>query len=179
MSLQRVYLPVGINVKTYPISKFKAVIPLLGGCSGWIGKPVSITWDPTKTTVSSSRLVVKATPNADPVALDVRFNGIDVKSFFWGEGTKGTEQSGIMDVSIINGTNILEVKLCKHTYWIGVVSVDVEAYVEITFEGDIPQRSWWEVLQEWLVANWPLVAIATGLFIIGGVTYIYVARPKS
>lgn len=179
MSLQRVYLPVGINVKTYPISKFKVVIPLLGGCSAWIGRPVSIIWDPTKTTVSSSRLVVKTKPNADPVALDVKFNGIVVKSFFWGEGTKGTEQSGIMDVSIINGTNLLEAKACKHLYWIGVVSVDVEAYVEITFEGDIPQRPWWEVLQEWLVANWPWVAIATGLFIIGGVTYLYVARPKS
>ena len=178
MSLQRLYLPVGLSVKQYHIPNFKAIIPLLGSCSAWTGKPISITWDPTKTTVSSSKLVIKAKPNADPVALDIKFNDILAKSFFWGEGTKGTEQSDIIDVSLINGTNIFQAKTCKHLYWIGVVGVDIEAYVEVTFEGETPQRPWWEVLQDWLVVNWPWIAIGTGLAIIGGVTYMYLARPR-
>jgi len=177
MSLQRLYLPVGFSVKPYPVPRFTATIPLLGFCSSWIGRPVTITWDSAKTTVTSSRLVIKVTPNADPVALDVKFNNVLVKSFFWAEGTKG-EQSDVVDVSIINGTNLFEVKTCKHIGWIGLVGVDVDAYVEVTFEGETPERPWWEFFQEWLAANWMWLAIGTGLVIIGGVTYMYIARPR-
>jgi len=176
MSLQKLYLPVGLSVKPYPIPRFTATIPYLGWCSTWIGRPISITWDPTKTTISSSRLVIKAKPNADPVAMDINFNGILVKSFFWGEGTKG-EQSDVVDVSIINGTNMFEAKACKHLFWVGVVGVEVDAYLEIMFEGETPERPWWEVFQDWMATNWPYLAIATGLVIIGGVTYTFIARP--
>jgi len=168
-------LPVGLSIKSYPTPRFTATIPWYASCSSWIGRPITITWDTAKTTVTSSRLVVSATPNKDPVAMDVKFNGTLVKSFFWGEGAKG-EQSDVVDVSIINGSNLFEVKTCKHLAWVGVVGVDVDAYVEVTFEGETPQRPWWEVLQEWLAANWPYIAIATGLVIIGGVAYPYVAR---
>lgn len=173
---QDISSPVGLSVKPYPITRFTVTIPLLGLCSGWIGRPVSITWDPTKTTVTGSRLTVKATPNADPVAMDVEFNNVLVKSFFWGEGAKG-EQSDVIDVPIINGTNLFEAKACKHIGWIGVVGVDVDAYIEVTFEGELPQRPWGEVAWEWLETNWPYIALATGLLIIGGGTYIYIATP--
>jgi len=163
-------------VKPYPIPRLTVTIPLIGWCSGWVGRPVTITWDSAKTTVTSSRLVVKVTPNKDPVALDVNFNNVLVKSFFWGEGTKG-EQSDVVDVSIINGTNIFEAKGCKHLYWVGMVGFDVDAYVEVTFEGEIPERPWWEVFQEWLSVNWPYLAIGTGLVIMGGSAYMYLARP--
>jgi len=173
---QAISSPVGLSAKPYPIPRLTVTIPLLGFCSGWIGRPVTITWDPVNTTVTGSRLVIKATPNADPVAMDAKFNDILVKSFFWGEGAKG-EQSDIVDVSINNGSNLFEAKACKHIGWIGVVGVDVEAYVEVTFEGDIPQRPWWEVFQEWMAANWPYLAIGTGLVIMGGATYMYIATP--
>ncbi len=176
--MQRMYLPVGFSSETYPIPRFTVRIPLLSMCSNWIGKPVSITWDPMKTTVSSSRLVIKAISDADPVIMNVKFNGTKVKEFSWGEGTKGTEQSDVIEVQVTNGTNELEVNACKNYPWIGVVGVNVEAYVEITFEGETPQRPWWEVFQEWLLAYWPWIALATGLIIIGGVTYMYVARPR-
>ncbi len=179
MSLQRLYLPVGFSAKPYPIPRFTLKIPLLAKCSSWIGKPVTITWDPTQTTVSSSRLVVKATSNADPVALDVKFNGIVVKSFFWGEGTKGTEQSAVVDIPVNNGANEFEAKTCKNLIWIGVVGVDIEAYIEVIFEGETPDRPWWEVFQEWLTTNWPWIALGTGLVIVGGATYMYVARTRS
>jgi len=177
MSLQRLYIPVGLSVKPYPIPKFTATIPWYASCSSWIGRPVTITWDTAKTTVISSRLVVSATPDKDPVAMDVKFNNVLVKSFFWGEGAKG-EQSDVVDISIINGSNLLEVKTCKHLAWVGVVGVAVDAYVEVTFEGETPERPWWEVFWQWIETNWPYLAIATGLVIIGGVTYMYVARPR-
>ena len=141
MSLQRLYLPVGFSAKPYPIPRFIVKIPMLAICSGWIGKPVSITWDPMKTMVSSSRLVIRAVSNADPVRLHVNFNGASVKDFFWGEGTKGTEQSDVIDIPITNGTNELDVRACKHYPWVGVVGVDVDAYVEVTFEGEF-DYSW-------------------------------------
>jgi len=169
-------IPADLSVKPYPIPRFTVTIPLLGACSDWVGRPVTITWDQTKTTVTSSRLVIRATPNKDPVAMDVKFNDVLVKSFFWGEGAKG-EQSDIVDVSIINGANLFEAKACKHIGWVGVVGVDVDAYVEVNFEGEIPQRPWWEVFQEWLSVNWPYIAIATGLVIVGGSAYVYLARP--
>ena len=181
MSLQRLYIPVGISVKPYQIPAFTASTPFMPVptvCSGWIGKPVSITWDPVNTTISSSRLVIKAHAKNDPMDMWVRFNKADLKRFFWGEGTKCTEQSDVIDVSIINGTNLLEVYACKMLPWIGVASIDIKAYIEVTFEGEIPQRPWWEVFQEWLGANWSWIAIATGLVIIGGVTYMYLARPR-
>jgi len=173
---QAISSPVGLSVKTYPIPRVTVTIPLLGFCSGWIGRPVSITWDPEKTTVTGSKLVIKATPNADPVAMDVEFNDILVKSFFWGEGAKG-EQSDVVDVPIINGTNLFEAKGCKHIGWIGIVGFNVDAYLEVTFEGETPERPWWEVIQEWLADNWSYLAIATGLVVIGGSVYMYVARP--
>ncbi|MBA7688207.1 hypothetical protein ES703_96686 [subsurface metagenome] len=92
-------------------------------------------------------------------------------------GIRG-EQSDVVDVSIINGTNLLEAKTCKHLAWVGVVDVDVNAYVEITFEGEIPERPWWELFWLWLEANWPYLAIATGLVIVGASVYMYVAKPK-
>lgn len=171
------YIPVGFSIKPYYISSLTATIPLLASCSSWTGRPVTITWDPVKTTVVGSRLVMRATPSADPVYMDVKFNDAPVKRFFWGEGAKG-EQSDVVAVSIINGTNLLEAMACKNVGWIGVVDVKVDAYVEVTFEGETPERPWWEVLQEWFVANWPYIAIATGLVIIGGSYYLYVARPK-
>ena len=174
--MQRLYIPVGFSTKPYPIPRFTATIPLIGFCSAWIGRPVTITWDPTKTTVTSSRLIVKVTPSADPVAMDIKFNNILVKSFFWSEGTKG-EQSDVVDVQILNGTNIFEAKGCKHIGWIGMVGFNVDAYVEVIFEGEIPQRPWGEIVWEWLETNWPYLAIATGLVIIGGITYTYIARP--
>lgn len=176
---QRLYLPVGLSAKPYPIPRFTVKIPMLAVCSGWIGKPVTITWDPVKTTVSSSRLVIRAISNADPVRVNVNFNGAPVKEFFWGEGTKGTELSDVIDVPIINGTNELGVRACKNYPWVGVVGVDVNVYVEVTFEGETPQRPWGEVLWEWLTINWPWLAIGAGLVIIGGVTYVYLARPRS
>ena len=168
--------PVELSVKPYPITRFTLKIPYFASCSSWVGRPISITWDPTKTTVTDSKLIIKATPNADPVAMDIKFNDILVKSFFWGEGAKG-EQSDVIDVPVINGTNLLEAKSCKHIGWIGVVGVDVDAYIEVTFEGEIPKRPWGETAWEWLETNWPYLAITTGLIIIGGVTYSYIATP--
>jgi len=177
--LQRLYLPVGLSAKPYPIPRFTVKIPLLASCSAWIGKPVSITWDPTKTTISSSRMVIRAKSDADPVAADFKFNNALTTSFFWGEGTKGTEQTDIVNVSIINGTNLFEGKACKHLYWIGVVGVEVDAYLEIVFEGETPERPWWEVFMEWFETNWQWIALGAGLVTIGGVTYLYVASPRS
>jgi len=169
-------LPVGLSVKPYPVPRFTVTIPLLGFCSGWVGRPVSITWDPMKTTVTASRLMIKVKPSADPVAMDIKFNDTIVKSFWWGEGAKG-EQSDLVDVPVINGTNLFEAKGCKHIGWIGIVDFDVDAYLEVTFEGETPQRPWGEVVWEWLETNWPYLAIATGVVIIGGVTYSYITRP--
>jgi len=176
MQYQVISSPVGFFVKPYPIPRFSVKIPLLGICSGWIGRPISVTWDPMKTTVSGSRLIIKATPSADPVAMDVNFNDTLVKSFWWGEGAKG-EQSEVVDVSVINGTNLFEAKACKHIGWVGTVDIDIDAYLEVTFEGEIPQRPWGETAWEWLETNWPYLAITTGLIIIGGVTYSYIATP--
>ena len=169
---------VALVVKSYPIPPFTATIPLLGGCSGWIGKSKLITWDPLKTTVTSSRLVIKAHAKNDPIDFNVKFNGIDVKSFFWGEGTRCTEQTDIIDVQIVNGANLLEVDACKHIPWIGVASVDVDAYIEVNFEGEVPEEDWWEYFWQWLETNWPWLAIGTGLVIIGASVYMYVARPR-
>lgn len=180
--MQRMYLPVGFSVKPYPIPAFTASTPFMPVptvCSGWIGRVVPITWDPTKTTISSSRLVIEAHAKNDPMDMWVRFNKTDLRRFFWGEGTKGTTQSDVIDVSIINGSNLLEVFACKMYPWIGVASIDIKAYIEITFEGETPERPWWEVFWLWLETNWPWIAIGAGLVIVGGAAYIYIARPKS
>jgi len=179
MSLQRLYIPVGFSAKAYPIPSFTAIIPMLSGCSGWIGKSKIITWDPLKTTVASSRLVITAHAKNDPIDFNVKFNGLDLRSFFWGEGTKCTEQSDIIDVQIVNGSNLLEVDACKHLPWIGVASVDVEAYIEVVFEGEIPETSWWEYLQQWLNTNWPMMALGLGSVMLGTVTLVYLARPDN
>lgn len=182
MSFQRLYLPVGLSARTYQIPRFAITIPFWPPqvlCSGWTGKPVSISWDSTKTTILSSRLFVKAHSNGDPIDFKVNFNGVEVKHFTWGEGTKCTEKSDVIDIQIIEGLNELEVRACKQYPWLAAVTVSVEAYVEVTFEGEAPQRPWWEVFQEWLAANWPYLAIGTGLMIVAGVTYIYLESPRS
>lgn len=179
MSLQTLYIPVGFTAKPYPIPPFTAIIPLLGGYSGWIGRTKIITWDPLKTTVSSAHLVIKAHAKNDPIDFQVKFNGVNVRSFFWGEGTRCTEQSDIIDVSIVNGSNLLEVNAYKRYFWPGVASVDVEAYIEVVFEGEIPETSWWEYLQQWLDTNWPLMALGFGGAMLGGVTLVYLARPDN
>ena len=168
---------VGLFVNTYPIPGFTLIIPWPSSCSPHMEKTVTITWDPLKTTVTSARLVISATPNKDPVALVAKFNNSKVKEFFWGEGTKG-EQTAVVDVSIINGSNTFSAQTCKHLPWVGIVNVNVSAHVEVTFEGETPQKPWGEVVWEWLETNWPYLAIATGLVIIGGVTYLYIARPR-
>ena len=169
-------IPADLSVKPYPIPSFTLIIPWPSSCSSTMQKPVTITWDPVKTSVSSARLVISATPNKDPVALVAKFNGSIVKEFFWGEGTKG-EQTAVVDVPIINGSNTFSARTCKHLPWVGIVNVNVSAHVEVTFEGETPQRPWWEIFQEWLSVNWPYIAIGTGLVIIGGSAYVYLARP--
>ncbi len=180
MSLQMRALPVGLGVKPYPIPPFTVPIALGGLCSVWIGKTVTITWDPAKTTVSSARLIIKAHALNDPIDFKVNFNGVEVRHFYWGEGTKCTEQSDVIDVPIINGTNKLEARACKSYYWPWMAHVDVvEAYIEVTFEGEEPEKNWWEYFWQWWEANWPWIAIGTGLVIVGGAAYMYLARPKS
>ena len=181
MSLQRLYLPVDLVVKIYHVPAFTASAPFwpLSLCSGWVGGIASITWDPTKTTISSSRLVISATARNDPMDMWASFNKTSLRRFLWGEGAKG-EQSDVFDVSIINGTNLLEVYACKLYPWLGVASIDVKAYVEITYTGDPPQgKSWWETMWEWIEANWPWLAIGAGVLIIGGVAYTYIAHPEA
>lgn len=181
MSMQRLYLPVGFDAKPYPIPPFQLVIPWLGTCSERVNKPVTITWDPLKTTVVKSSLVIKARTSEDPVGLRIYFNDAQVREFIWWEGTKGEEKSDVINVSIINGANTVGAHACRQYVpfpWVGVVSVDVDAYVEVTFTGEVPQRPWEEVIWEWIVANWPWIAIGAGVLIIGGVAYNYLASPR-
>ena len=179
--MQRLYIPVGLAIKSYPIPAITAKtsywpLPL---CSGWIGSFVPITWDENKTMISSSRLVISATAKQDPMDMWVKFNGTKLRRFLWEEGAKG-KQSDVIDVSIINGSNLLEVYACKMYPWLGVASIDVKAHIEITYTGEDPQsKTWWESLREWLEANWPYLAIGAGMLIIGGVTYSYLARPRT
>jgi len=181
MSMQRLYLPVGFSVTPYPVPPFKLVIPWLGTCSDRVNKPVTITWDPLKTTVVSSSLVIKARTSEDPVGLMVYFNDAELRQFIWGEGAQDEEKSDVINVSIINGLNTVGAHACKQYLpfpWAGVVNVDVETYLEVTFTGETPQRPWGELVWEWLMENWPWIAIGTGVLIIGGVTYSYIARPR-
>lgn len=176
MSLQRLYSPLGFATRNYPVTRFDIKIPLLSTCSATMVKPVTITWDPLKTSVISSRLVIKAHANADPTDVYIKFNGVEIKTFFWGEGTRCTEQSDVIDVPILNGSNKVEVRTCKHYPWLGVVSVYVDAYVAVSFEGETPDQPWWEIIQEWITVNWPWIAV--GAVILGGATYWYIARPR-
>jgi len=181
VSTQKLYLPVGFDAKPYPIPPFQLVIPWLGTCSERVNKPVTITWDPLKTTVVSSNLVIRARTSEDPVGLKIYFNGAEVRQFIWGEGAKGEEKSDVIGVSIINGANTVGAYACRQYMplpWIGVVSVDVDTYVEVTFTGETPQRPWGEVVWEWLMANWPWLTIGAGVLIISGVVYNYVESPK-
>lgn len=176
MSLQRLYGPVGFATKNYPVPSFAISIPLLSICSGTMARPVTITWDPVKTSVISSRFVIKAHAKADPTNVYVNFNDVRIKTFFWGEGTRCTEQSDVIDVPINNGSNKVEVSACKNFPWLGVVGVDVDVYIEVSFEGETPDQPWWEILQEWVAANW--LWLAVGTVIIGGASYWYIARPR-
>jgi len=178
MSLQKLYSPLGLATKNYPVTRFDVKIALLSACSATIVKPVTITWDPLKTSVTSAQLVMKAHSNADPTDVYIKFNGVEIKIFQWGEGTRCTEQSDIIEVPIINGANKIEVRTCKRYPWIGVVSVYVDAVVTVNFEGETPTQPWWELIQEWIEANWQWIAVGTGLIIIGGVSYMYIARPR-
>ena len=181
MSMQRLYLPVGFSAKPYPIPPFKLVIPWLGTCSDRVNKPVTITWDPLKTTVVSSNLVIKARTSEDPVGLKIYFNDVEVRTFIWWEDTKDEEKADVIGISIINGGNTVGAYACRQYVpfpWVGVVSVDVDAYVEVTFTGETPQRPWGEVVWEWIEENWPWIAIGAGVLIIGGVAYSYLASPR-
>ena len=175
--VRAVALPRGLAIRTYPIPTFKAPIPLLGECSGWIGKPVTISWDESKTTVTGARLVInRVHSDRDPIDLKVNFNGVEARHFFWGEGTKCTDQSDIVDVVIVNGFNKFEARACKHYFWPGFVKTTVSAYVEVTFEGETPERPWWEYLEEWVEANlfWIVFGVPT-LFALGSVV-MYVTK---
>ena len=181
MSMQRLYLPAGFSAKPYPIPSFKLVIPWIGPCSDRVNKPVTITWDPTKTSVERASLIVKARTSEDPVGLKIYFNDNEVREFIWWEGTKGEEKSDVIDVPITNGTNTVGVYACKQYVpfpWVGIVNVNVDTYIEVTFAGETPHRPWDEVVWEWFEANWPWVAIGGGALIIGGVAYNYLATPR-
>jgi len=128
----------------------------------------------------SSSLVIRARTSEDPVSLEIYFNDVEVRQFIWGEGAKGEEKTDVIDVSIINGVNTVGAHACKQFVpfpWVGTVNVSVEAYIEVTFTGEIPHRPWGEVAWEWFMENWPWIAIGTGILIIGGSTYIYLAKP--
>ena len=181
MSTQNLYLPVGFSAKPYVIPSFKLVIPWMGACSDRVNKPVTITWDPTKTSVERASLVIKARTSEDPVGLMIYFNDAETRQFIWGEGAKNEEKSDVIDVSIINGVNTVGVHACKQYLpfpWVGVVNVDVDTYIEVTFTGETPHRPWDEVVWEWLEANWPWIAIGGGALIIGGVAYSYLETPR-
>ncbi|GAH40924.1 unnamed protein product, partial [marine sediment metagenome] len=57
-------------------------------------------------------------------------------------------------------------------------SVDINAYLEVVFDGDTPKTSWWEYLQQWLDTNWPLMALGFGGAMLGGVASVYLAKPE-
>jgi hypothetical protein len=182
MSIQKLYLPVGYSAKPYPVPTFKLVIPWLGTCSERVNKPVTITWDSSKTTIESSSLVINATTSEDPVGLRIYFNDEEVRQFIWSEGDKGEVKSDIIDVPIVNGVNKVGAYSCRQYMpfpWIGVVNVNVDTYVLVTFTGETPQRPWDEVVWEWIMANWPWVTVGAGALIIGGVAYSYLESPKS
>lgn len=181
MSLQRLYLPVGLETKTYSIPTFVAKIPwwILPACSGFVARSKEITWDEATTTVTNARLVItRVHSDGDPIDVWVRFNGTDLKRFLWKEGTKCTEKSDIIDVPLLNGQNILEIYACKMYPWIGIVTVTVSAYIEVTFDGEIPESPWWNEFWQWLESNWQWIAIGTGLIIVGGATYTYLAQKR-
>lgn len=174
---QKLYLPLGLAVEDYHIPTFTAKIPWLWpACSGWIGKPVTIPWDETKTTVTSASLVLtRIHSDGDPVDVWVRFNGEQVRYFLWGEGTKCTDQSDVIEVPLLNGLNLLEVYACKQYHWPAVVTVSVSAYVEVTYEGEAPKRPWWEFFWGWLEENWHWVALGLVGVTVGGVILSYTA----
>lgn len=176
MAARALYLPRGLEARAYPIPTFTVPIGMWSECSGWIGKPVTIKWDEAKTTVTGARLVItRVHSDRDPVDLRVNFNGAEVRHFFWGEGTKCTAQSDVVDVTLVNGINQLEARACKHYYWLGTVSTSVSAYVEVTFEGEPPERPWWEPIGEWLEANWHWVVLGLVGAAAGSVVISYAA----
>ena len=167
---------VGLEVTAYPIPTFTAKIPWspIRLCSGWIGKSTPVKWDEARTTITSARLVLtRVHSNGDPVDVWVRFNGAEVRRFSWGEGTKCTDRSDIIDVPLLNGPNLLEVEACKLYPWFGVVNVSVSAYIEVTFEGEAPESPWW--FWDWLAANWHWVALGLVGVTVAGVIISYTA----
>jgi len=158
--------------RTYSIPTFTVPIGFWSECSGWLKKLMTITWDEVKTRVTGARLIItRIHSDRDPVDVRVRWNGADVKRFFWAEGTKCTPQSDVVDVTLLNGLNYLEVRACKHYYWPGRVNVTFSGYVEVFYEGEAPERPSWEAAWEWLEANWPWLVLGAGAVIIGGAAY--------
>lgn len=144
---------------------------MLKTCSGWIGVTKTIEWDETETSVTATRLVVsRVHSDRDPVDIKVRVNGSEVKSFFYGEGTKCTYKSAVVSIPLVNGANLIEMRSCKKFFWIGNVGTLLTGYIEMEYEGKAPERPPLEAIK----ANWFLLLPVA---VLGGVA-VGISRRK-
>lgn len=140
-------------------------------CSSRYSTPVLVEWDPSKTNVISASLVVtKAIANHDPVTLKIWLNGTLVKTFYWPEGTKGTEKADVINVltPLRSGTNNFEIAICRDYVWVGKAEANISAYIEYEYEGEDPEagKDWWQLFKEWMEKNWWMTIPAVALAII-------------
>jgi hypothetical protein len=163
-----------VQTKTYNVwlNKTLGPIPWWGWWPVSDSKHVPVTWDPDKTKITSAKLMVDATATRASI-LDIKVNGTPAVSLSWDVLEEGARKEATGDVSssLLNGDNLFFATLSKMVGSVWESSATFTATLVVEFEGeppDVREKPDWQV---WLEQNWPYVALAGGVVVLGGVAY--------
>lgn len=135
----------------------------------------SVTWDRTKTSIESARVVVSAYSETSfgSAQMIIYMNGQEVLVKFWDFNEPHIETVDVTGL-LQNGLNVFVVTYEKNPIITLEAHLTITATLEFTFTGEDQDAGddWWANVADWIKNN-PLVIAGIGMGVVGGIILAY------